>query len=116
MSTMSISTLELLEQSDMPPAYARAIAKAIEADFTHRLGELPTKMDLRSEINGIRLEMGEMRSELRSEVAAVKTALSVDIRDVKSDVVRWLFMAIMGQTALFSGSMYFLLQLATRPG
>lgn len=33
MSTMSISTLELLEQSDMPPTYARAIAKAIEADL-----------------------------------------------------------------------------------
>lgn len=46
MSTMSISTLKILEQSQMPPAHARAIAKAIEADFTRRLDNLATKTDL----------------------------------------------------------------------
>jgi phage host-nuclease inhibitor protein Gam len=197
---MSIHTLELLEQSDMPPTYARAIAKAIEADSTRRLGDLATKAELKSEINGIRTEMNGMRikvalqsdsarleaglrshiaelkmalqsdsaklesefrsqtaevkvalqsdstrleSELRSQIAEVKLALQSDsarleselrsdsaklesrfrsdsarleaglrsqTSEVKSDLVRWLFLAIMGQTTLFSGIMYFLLR------
>jgi hypothetical protein len=84
MSTMSISTLELLEQSDMPPTYARAIAKAIEADSSHRLGDLATKADLKSEINGIRAEMNSMRIELRSEITEIRAALQSDSTKLES--------------------------------
>lgn len=88
MSAMSISTLEILEEAQMPPGHARAIARAIESDFTWRLDNLVTKTDL----------------------AKLEADLRVDMRDVKSDVVRWVFLAVMGQTALFSGIMYFLLK------
>lgn len=172
MSAMSISTLELLEQSDMPSAYARAITKAIETDFTHRLGNLTTKEDLfvlkedarvtRTDVNVLKEDVrvlkgdvhilkedvrvlkedvhilkkdvhvlredllatkAELKSELKSEInglrlemAGMKTELSVDIREIKSDVVRWLFLGIMGQTALFSGIMYYLLRLTALHG
>ena len=99
MSTMSITALEILEQSEMPSTHARAIAKAIEADFLHRLDNLATKSDL-----------ARLEATTKTDLAKLEGNLRVEIRDVKSDVVRWVFLAVMGQTALFSGIMYFLLR------
>ena len=114
MSAMSITALEILEQSEMPPTHARAIAKAIEADFVRRLDHLATKADLaelradlKSEISDLRTEMAGVKGELRAEIRDVRA----EIFDVKGELVRWIFLAVMGQTALFSGIMYFLLRI-----
>ncbi len=56
--------------------------------------------------------MAGMKSELQARIAAVK----VDVREIKSGVVRWVFPAIMGQTVLFSGIMYYLLRLNALQG
>ncbi len=90
--TMSIMALEILEQSQMPPAYARAIAKAIEADSAARREDLVT------------------RTELKAGLAQLKSELRVEIQQVKSDLIRWMFSALTGQTMLMMGIMYFLLR------
>ena len=77
--SMSLATLEILEQAQLPPAHARAIARAIEADSGARREDLATKLDL-AELKGV--------------------------------LLRWTFLAVMGQTAASAGLMYFLLDLA----
>jgi hypothetical protein len=80
MQTMSISTLELLEEAEFPPRQARAIAKAIEADFSRRLDTLATRSDL---------------SELRNEVKASLAQLETRILHAQKEQLRW----VIGLTA-----------------
>jgi hypothetical protein len=46
----------------------------------------------------------------RTQLAETRTELKVEMHQVKSDLLRWMFSALMGQTLLIMGIMYFLLQ------
>lgn len=85
--SMQAATLEILEKDDLPPRQARAIAQAIELELAPSHGALATRHDLR-----------DLRNELK-----------VDMAEHKSKLVRWVFLCILGQTAMLLGAGYFFL-------
>ncbi len=103
---MQLSSLEVLEQAQFPQAQARAIVRVLEADATARREELATKSDLLV----VKNDLLATKNELKNEITHVKHELELTIREVKVDMVRWTFSALMGQTLLIMGIMYFLLQ------
>lgn len=85
---MSLATLEILEQAQFPPAQARALARAFEAESGTKFENLATKSDL-----------AQLEVRLGKESSAAKT-----------ESMRWTVLVMSGQTALLAGVMYFLLQ------
>ena len=84
-SAVQAATLEILEKANVPPAQARAFAQAIEIELAAQRDTLATKLDL---------------TDLRRE-------LEVRIESVKSEIVRWVFLCVLGQTAVLLGAAYF---------
>ena len=82
---MQAATLEILEKANVPAAQARAFAQAIEIEMAAQRDVLATKLDL---------------SDVRRE-------LEVKLESVKSELVRWVFLCILGQTAVLLGAAYF---------
>lgn len=82
---MQAATLEILEKANVPAPQARAIAQAIEIELAAQRDVLATKLDL---------------SDVRRE-------LEVKLESVKSELVRWVFLCILGQTAVLLGAAYF---------
>ena len=72
----------------MPPAQAHAILKVMEIEIAAGHESLATKLDLL-----------EVRSELKAEIHKVEGALS-----------RWVLSCILGQTAVLAGLGYFVLE------
>lgn len=97
--SMSLAALEILEQARFPPAQARAIARLFEVESAARNEQFPTKADLAQLEARFDLKLGELRSQL-----------GVQIEGVKTECVRWTFLAMIGQVGLLTGIMYFLLQ------
>lgn len=89
---MQAESLEILEKADVPPAQARAIVRAIEVEIGGAQHTLATKQDLQD----LRSDMREMRSELRVEIHASA-----------SNTVRQMYLAILGQMAVLLGFAYF---------
>jgi hypothetical protein len=83
---MHAATLEILEKADLPPKQARAIAQAIEIEVAAGHSTLATRADLLGTQHGLELKMSEHKSEL----------------------VRWVFLCILGQSATLLGVGYFL--------
>ncbi|MBI4621856.1 MAG: hypothetical protein HY736_01385 [Verrucomicrobia bacterium] len=69
----------------MTAPQARAFAQAIEIELLAQRDVLATKLDL---------------SDVRRE-------LEVKLESVKSELVRWVFLCILGQTAVLLGAAYF---------
>ena len=81
---MKASSLEILERSQLPPSQARAIFQVMEAELNAREHTLATRTDLRDGLHALELKLGDLRSELKS-----------DIRDT----VRWTFAFWVAQLA-----------------
>lgn len=100
---MHAESLEVLEKADLAPAQARAIVRAIEIELTGARDVLATKQDLaalsqdtREGIATLRMEMVNMRGELRAEIHASA-----------SSVTRQMYLAVLGQSAVMLGFAYF---------
>ena len=72
----------------MPPAQAHAILKVMEMEIAAGHESLATKLDLL-----------EVRSELKAEIHKVEGSLS-----------RWVLTCMLGQTAVLAGLGYFVLE------
>jgi len=92
---MQAASLEILEKANVPAPQARAIVQAIEFELIAAKDTLATKHD----IIELRQGMGELRHGLELKMEGVKT-----------EVVRWVFLAVVGLIPIMSGVMYFLLQ------
>ena len=63
-------------------------------------GELRGEMDaLKGELRG---EMGALKGELRGEMGGLRGELLAAMKADKIDLLKWIFMLIVGQTALFT--------------
>lgn len=117
---MKVATVDVLaDEAHFEPHVARAIAKAIEMEIGGSQQTLATKHDLsdlrsnlRDELLQLRVEMREGLLQLRVEMREEFSQIRIEMRDQKAEVVRWVFLAVMGQTAVFTGAMYLLLQYA----
>jgi hypothetical protein len=86
---MRVATFELLENADLPARQARAIAHAIEMECAAQHDPLATKLDL--------VKLG---ADLRTELHQL-------LHDTKSELVRWMFLVMLGQTAALAAAGYF---------
>lgn len=70
-----------------------------------------TATELRAEMHEmaakLRAEMRETAAELRAEIQATAAALRVEMHAMKSDILRHLYTAMLGQLALLVGLSYF---------
>lgn len=118
--SMQAATLEILERADLPPRQARAIAQAIELEMAASHGALATRHDLRDLRNELKVDtadlkgefkadMADLRRELKVDIADLRNELKVDMAEHKSELVRWVFVCILGQTAMLLGAGYFFL-------
>jgi hypothetical protein len=107
---MSLAALEILEEAQFPPAQARAIARVFEAESGARAEQLGTKADLAQLESRLGVRLEKLRSEFDLELGELKAQLGVQIEGVKTECVRGTFLAMIGQTSLLAGIMYFMLQ------
>ena len=136
MSVMYVATLDILtEKGGFDPQAARAIGEAIDLEIARSRDSSATREDvaecrhaLGEGIGELRSEMSSLRAELKGNVSALRaelkedmstlradsdrnlSALRVDMQTMKADVVRWIFAAIMGQTAMLLGVLYFFMK------
>jgi hypothetical protein len=89
---MKASSLDLLEKTLLPPAQARAILQAMEAEFTERDSALATKQDLGGVEHRLELKIERMRSDLKSDIHAA---------------TRWNFVFWVTQLAAIAGLLKF---------
>ena len=82
---MQAAALEILEKANVSAPQARAFVQAIEIELAAQRDVLATKLDL---------------SDVRRD-------LEVKLESVKSELVRWVFLCILGQTAVLLGAAYF---------
>jgi hypothetical protein len=101
---MSISTLAIsrrLKDKGFTESQAEGVAEEL-VDIVES-SDLVTKDFLRA-------EMGELRGELRAEIAGLETRLMGKIGDSKTDTIKWLISLQFGSLALTVGLIYFLLR------
>jgi len=95
---MQAATLEILEKADLPPRQARAIAQAIELEMAAGHAAIATRHDLH-----------DLRHELKADLRDLRNELKVDMSKHKTELVRWVFLCILGETAMLLGAGYFFL-------
>jgi hypothetical protein len=115
---MQAETLEILEKTDLPPRQARAIAQAIELEVSAGHTSLATRQDLlgvkqdllavKQDLLGVKHELQHEIGTVKQDLQLVKQELRTEIAESKSEVVRWVFLCILGQSAMLLGIGYFL--------
>lgn len=61
-------------------------------------------------ITALGAELMEHINALRGEHNALRTELKVELQTMRADLVRWVFVAVMGQTAMLPGVLYFFMR------
>jgi len=124
MAAVAFDTLKLARalrtDAKMSAEQAEGIANALAEAMSG--AELATKADVaavKSDVADVKAEVGALRNELRAEIAASEAAVKAELRaeikaaaaETKTDIVRWMFSAMVAQTALIVGLMAGLLKL-----
>ncbi len=104
---MQVATLDILtEKGGFAPEVARAIGEAIELESSRSQDAWATRQDLSEMHLALSQELTELRGEFKRDVAGLEVKLEAH----KAELVRWVFLAILGQGTLLTGLMYFFLQ------
>ena len=110
---MKVSSLEILERSQLPPSQARAIFQVMEAELSAREHTLATRADLDRGLHGlelkveaVRTEMQTLRGESRTEMQTLRGEFSAEMQSIRAelksdirDTVRWNFAFWVAQLA-----------------
>jgi hypothetical protein len=105
---MQAATLEILEKADLPLKQARAIAQAIELEVAAGHSVLATRADLLGFKHEVESQYGGLKQHLETMIVSTKHDLELKMSDHKSELVRWVFVCMLGQTAMLLGVGYFL--------
>ena len=108
------ASLEILEKANVPAPQARAIVQAIEIEIAGAKETPATKQDMLI----LRLEMAEMRHELKTEIATLRGDLRSEMHATRGDLrsemhaiasgnLRQMYGAMLGQLAVLLGVAYF---------
>ena len=72
------------------------------------------RTELKDDISNLRTELKDdisnLRIELKGDISALRTELKVAGQTMKADLVRWVFVVIMGQFAMLLGVLYFFIR------
>lgn len=83
---MQAASLDILEKAQVPSIQARAMLEVIDLEIAAKNSQLATRLD----------------------ISQMKHDLELKIESIRSELVRWVFMCVMGQTAMLIGAGYFL--------
>lgn len=96
----SLKIYETLKSADVAETSARAITEAIEMAFNesevNQAKNLATKVDTAN----FKVDMHEIRATIRQEGIAVRAEMAKLIAESKSEVIRWLFVLLIGQVVI----------------
>jgi hypothetical protein len=126
MSVMYVATLDILtEKGGFNPQAAECRRLLSEAIGTLRVGtdgEISAlrsalesfRAELKADMSALRAElkadMSALRAELEADIGALRAELRVGLQTMKADLVRWVFVVILGQTAMLLGVLYFFMK------
>src|ERR1035438_10018727 len=103
---MKTSSLDLLEQSQLPPAQARAILRVMESELSLHDMVLATKSDLhdmalaaKSDLHDLELKVEALRGEVRADLQSLRAELIGEIKGT----IRWNFAFWITQLAAIAG-------------
>lgn len=95
---MRTTSLDILEKAQLPGSQAKAILKVMELELEEHRQTLATHADV-----------SELGTALRTELAAITTALRLEIRDAKVDMIKWMITTNATIAGLALGVVYFFL-------
>jgi hypothetical protein len=110
---MQVAALDILTtKGGFAPAAARAIGEAMDLQIARSYEDLATNKRLDETCALTNKRLDETRVLLESKIDAFRmelkcdiAALEVEMEKLKSDIVRWMFAALVGQTAVMLGLM-----------
>jgi predicted neutral ceramidase superfamily lipid hydrolase len=98
MSAVAFDTLKLARKlrdtAQMSQVQAEGVADALAEAMSG--AELATKSDLAEAKAELRADLSEVERHLEAKISEVLVAVA----DTKNDILRWVFAAVVGQTAL----------------
>ena len=118
---MQAASLEILQRANVPTEQALAFVQVIGLEFDARIDALATRRDIdgvKVDIEGVKVDIDGVKQELEARIDGFRHDLELKIEGVKSELMRWVFTCITGQTAVLLGAAYFLttlLEKALRP-
>jgi hypothetical protein len=118
----SINTLEYYEKltaAGVSEAAARVQVEIMDDFLSEQMVEiyknLATKDELKAEIAGLEVRMGKEIAGVRGEIAGVRTEIAnlevrmgKEIAGAKTDLIKWVTMALIGQAAVVVGILSYL--------
>jgi len=103
------SSLDLLEESKLPPAQARAILTVMESELALHDGSLATKSDLfavKSDLLAVKSDLFAAKAELREEIHRLDVKIEAFRADLIGEIrgtIRWNFAFWIAQLAAIAG-------------
>lgn len=110
---MQVAALDILTtQGGFAPAVACAIGEAMILQikqscegFATSQQLVDTRTDLEHAIDRLRMDMERRFVELEGKLVALEHRMDAKIAAVKSEILRWMFVAMTGQTVVLIGLM-----------
>jgi hypothetical protein len=94
-----LAYVDRLKAAGFNEPQARAMADGLDQALRE---EVATKGDLHTEIGAVRVEIASLRSELKGDMASLRGELLAAMKSDKVDLLKWVVMLIIGQTAVFT--------------
>jgi hypothetical protein len=97
---MQLAALDILiTKGGFAPESARAIGEAVDLEIERSRESLATSQHLTDTRQSLEQKIEAVRYELKAEIAAVLVKLEA----TKSEILRWMFAAMTGQTIVLVG-------------
>lgn len=105
MATMTfdkLAYLDRLKAAGFNEPQARAMADGLDQALREEVATKSDIADVKSDIATVRNEMGLLRTEIRGEMVGLRGELLAAMKADKVDLLKWVVMLIVGQTAVFT--------------
>ena len=94
---MQVAEIELYEilKTKLGEKEAKTLVEYIEAKVGKELEEKKDILATKEDINGLKIEIGKVRTEMVVEIGKVRT----EMEKTRSDIIKWMFLFWIGQLA-----------------
>ena len=105
MTLQAVAVEILVEKARFEPAVAVAIAEAIEVSIVHaQFVTVPVFeakiQELKAEIRAVDVGLHHVEKNLEAKIEHLKTQVAEQLEKMKAELVRWLFLTMLGSVAL----------------
>jgi hypothetical protein len=103
---MQVEALDILTtKGRLAPETARAIGEAMDLQIKRSYENLATNQRVTELVGELRTEVHIEIGDLRAEAKATRAELVLKIEEAKTQLLRWMLFAMIGQTATLAGLM-----------